>query len=304
MRRLLWGVIGGVVAASPAVAATGEGQGRRLGDHVFVESESLDAPFVTTSIASLTGVGIASAAGTVDLDGDGLDDGLDLKLGVFQQGFQLSVAPVEWLALQATMSGQVLSGSNVDTALLIGVQAGYNYTLGAKVRVLRTDSLQLGASLAVNVDNGLRFSPLQAITESIDAGRISRNSLLSKSASTELKPGIQIAYGFGPTLGVWASAAYAQTVAHSGAVDEDSSFDLGAGVSVNLNDAHDIPLGFDLTAVTGASGDTTSRRGGVGVFYTGRPELQTGVEVEVGSQSSEDFSLDLSAGLFKLRYYW
>jgi len=61
------GVIGSVVAASPAVAASGEGQGRRLGDHVFVESESLDAPFVTMSIATHTGVGIASADLGVDL---------------------------------------------------------------------------------------------------------------------------------------------------------------------------------------------------------------------------------------------
>jgi hypothetical protein len=304
MGRLLWGVMGTVVAASPAPAVAEGGQGRRLGDHVFVESESLDGPFVTTSIASLTGVGIASADLSADLDQDGFDDGLDLSLGLFQQGFQLSVAPVEWLALQATMSGQILAGSNVDTALLLGVRGGYSYTLGAKVRVWRADSLQVGASLAVDVDNGIQFSPLRAITESINAGRITRNSLLSKSASTDLKPGVQVAYAFGPTLGIWTSASYERTVDHSGSADEDSSFEVGAGLSINLNDAHDIPLGFDLTAVTGSSGETTSRSGGVGVYYTGRPELQTGVEVAVGSQTSDDLSLDLSAGLFKLRYYW
>jgi|GEM_PF-6654432 len=39
------------------------------------------------------------------------------------------------------MSGQVLLGSNVDTALLLGVQAGSNDTLAAKVRVWRADNL-------------------------------------------------------------------------------------------------------------------------------------------------------------------
>lgn len=290
-----------VTLATPALAR--EGSGRVLGGHAFIESESLESPFITTSIATLTGAGLASADLDVDLDNDGAPDALALSLGVFRQGFLLGIAPTEWLELRAAMAGLVFSGSNVDTALILGVTAAYDYVVGAQVRLLQTSALQVSASLDVDVNNGLRFSPLQAIQESIDKGQISRDSLLAKTATTELKPSVQVAYGLNTTLGVWAAATYEHALKATDG-DVEPTTGAGLGVSADFSPEYDFPLGVVLAGTVSSSGETSSRSGSAGLCYTGRPALQTGVEVETGTQSSPSSSLEFTAGLFKLRYYW
>jgi hypothetical protein len=275
-----------------SVSLADPGDGRKLNDHQFIESESLESPFITTSLASLTGAGFATAKD------------LKIDLGLFAQGFRYNIAFLDWLSIRAGINGKILSGANAQSALLFGLQLSYDYSIGAKIRALRIGGFQLSASLDVSFDNSVQMSPRDAIVESINKGDISTKTLLNIRSATVTTPGIQLAYAFGSTVGLW--FALKQLIAQADGESESySSTEAGVGVSLNFNQSLGLPVGSSLTyrSISDDSEDTEEYTG-IGLFYTGRPELLTGVEVELGKITASRITIDTYNALFKLRYYW
>ena len=76
-------------------------------------------------------------------------------------------------------------------------------------------------------------------------------------------------------------------------------------MSVDFAPSYDVPVGLAASVAFESEGDEPTRKIGSGVFYTGRPALQTGVEIEqLTSEVAPGTTLEALTGLAKLRYYW
>ncbi len=289
-------------AAAVSPAAAKEGSGRELGGHRFAEVEQVPSPFITTKAASKTGAGFATA------QFKGPESSLELDLGVLGQSFELAVAATDYLSINGELGASILSGADLNGALLVGLKGGYETSLGAKGRILRIGALQVAGSLTIDFDRSIQFDIRSAIDRSLSEGKVSAATLLQKSKSTTAAPGIHVAYGFGPSLGLWASASYERAI-ESDEESDGGTLRTGAGLSADLNATTNVPIGLVALGTWEQGEETSTKEAGFGLLYTGRPELQTGAEVQVNSTegsfgSGVKLTLNGVVGLFKLRYYW
>jgi hypothetical protein len=116
---------------------------RVLGGHTFIPSASVPDPFVSTKFGTSTGVGL----GTMDLPNSVAHyTAGTYNLAVLGEKFDLQLGLVDLVALSAKLSGFVFSGINEEGILNTGASVGYNYELGATVKLLRLEKFQLAES--------------------------------------------------------------------------------------------------------------------------------------------------------------
>lgn len=283
---------------------------RALNGHFFLPSEVVADPFTTTHFGSATAFGYGRFDMTVQ-DDQGDTRELRLKLAAIQQGMELQVqfaqAGPASFAVRARASGSAAVGVNADSALYVPLTVGYDYGVGLAVKPWGNRWFQFAVSLDYLRGTTYTVSPLQALSNSIEAGTLTTSGLLSTEIVNQVSPALSLAVSPYRLLGLVTSLRYAWSRSEGGGPDAQV-LDWGAALGFDLGAVSKAPIGIQgmYRLEKGLDGQRRLLHfGGGGLFYTGRRNLALGAEIEVTRSSPMDGVEQLQImGQFRLRYYW
>ena len=283
---------------------------RELNGHAFIPSNIITDPFTATWFNSQTGFGYLRA-NVEQRDENGMPNGNHLVLALvpFTQGFgaQIGVLPRYW-ALRVSAAGIAIPPVSLDGALDFGAQAGYEVKGGTTLSFRIGRFLRLGGAFDVVYDSTLRFNIVDAIVNSINAGKVNASTLLITTNTGEILWTASAALGLHPALGLVLSAQYGHSFSTVGVMhSDDGEALLGATLDLDLKAVSPIPIGllgaYKLQVTTSDSSPSHNLSGGF--YYTGRRNLLLGVETQVLLPPGRP-TVDLLFvyGIITLRYYW
>jgi len=285
---------GGDLGRPTQAAPSDNTSARTLAGHRFITSERGTSPFLTTHFSAITGVGFANINAPVDALGQRTSKNRKYPLGYLSEGFDIQVALKPWLAVRGNIAGSVLAPASGPAALLIGAQVGYDYKLGASLRLFSSDRFQASFSVDRMSASKVTINVISALQDSIDAGSVSIDTLLNQSDESYMQSGLHLALGVASWLGVFGTLEYIGV--------EEGAYNSVLGVSLDLNPLSDYtPIGSSI--VYNKNGETVVY--GFGLFYTGRDNLILGLEGGLSNiDLPNDGFIDIYEGLIKMRYFW
>jgi hypothetical protein len=275
---------------------------RTLAGHTFLLPSFLDSAFVTTSLGLqaraifFTMPDVPTDFGLLSLDATTVDQSLDFAL-------KLSDA----VGLSATVAGRALVGTNARSLVYVGANWNYAATLGAIVRVARIESsgTQIALRAAGSYSSGqvatlipLFAAPTATVTlENIVRGNAgplvtTPARTFTYGGSVDAAQAISSLFGLQASIGLGGSSLTLEPfeVATGDRVDQTTNgvnFRLGAAFTADFE-----PKGFPLAAMAeyaairspssfdllNSSELNTVHTLAAGVFYSGRRDLQLGLE--------------------------
>jgi len=177
-------------------------------------------------------------------------------------------------------------------------------TLAPKVR--------LGVTGDFIYSHSLLIQPLSAIQDSLVAGDVRASSASERLNSYSALPGITVAFAPSRTFGLLAAVQYSWTRVTDGETHNRQYIGLGASAQVDLLPASGVPLGFlaSYRATLPFESDvraTNTVEGGA--FYTGRKDLDLGLDVQLkwfDLRPDHLFRLDSTEAIavIEMRYHW
>jgi hypothetical protein len=308
---------------------------RTLKGHTFLFPAFVDSAFVATY------VGLTLRANTFKAPTVPTDFGpTDLKMTGLRETLDLSFKTTDWLSIQATAGGRALIGTSTESLVYIGTSYGYGGGLGATIRLIRLDESGFEVSLRVlgTYTHGQTASLRSLFTSATSA--IALQTLVTTdlrdlalvplhgftyggalAVAKTLSPmfGLQVTGGIGGssiTLRPFDSAARA----HVDQVTNGFNFRAGVAFDADFEPMH-VPIAAlveylmsrEATAsdLIGATSLDVLHTVGLGVFYSGRPNLQAGglvawqLGVEpIGTPVGTSGRPDSKIAQLILRYVW
>jgi hypothetical protein len=315
---------------------------RKLGGHTFLFPILQQSALVTTNVGLREGVArydvpdlpIGSAGVT------------DVLLTGVQQTLDLSLAFTDWLGVAAFARGTVITGANARSLLVDGARVELLGQAGAVVRVWRNERSGTQVSIRGNFgyQNGKEVTILPLVSgilsipgltlQDLIRGRLG-DFILVPATETSVNGGAYLAQAFSRTFSLQASATGEY------AWQERKPFDSNIGdritqknhaARVNLAAAlaadfapHGIPVAVmgEYLFTTGKETETvlpdrtlSASTVALGVYYSGRPNLQFGLGAVTTLNAAprpglteeggpvESGTPTLSYGQFILRYIW
>ena len=272
---------------SEAASSVSPSRRRRvLGGHAFVPSDIVTEATVTSYAQMATALGF----------GFGTVEEIEISLAALGVGFDSQVAVAESFALGFAVSGSALTGINDDSALLAGATGTYDVSLRALYRILRLENLALSASFAASRYSDYGIQPVAALNN---------DNLLTEVTGFRFRPGLRVALGLLPALGILANADFALATESSNVEDADVSteVDLRAGLSLDLHPNTGVPvaiLGILAWNNEFGSDGSSSTQAGFGLFTSGQLDFQIGAEALFELTSD----ITVVVGRLGMRYYW
>lgn len=290
--------------------------------HRFLTSNVVPEPFITTNLRSTLGFGLLLNARVpfVGVDGGTVTtlEG-DIGLGILGLAFQQAITP--WLAARVGFGGAFRTGTNGESLIAEGLNAGYEVSLGATAQLMRTSRVVVSAVGDFSSDKLFAMDPFGFAQTIVDrcreAGTIvdcdleleDGEELVVSGSTSSFSGGLRAAYSPSAWLGLLGRAE----IGTSKRIDESSQAvgDFGIAASVDADPLWNIPLGLlvSLNAQSfGGRGDRVAEaatRYGLGLFYTGRSEFLVGLEATFGSVdlAGEDAgSVQSAAAVFRIEY--
>ena len=290
---------------------------RELAGHVFFPSLVVANPFLSTHLALFTAAGYDWIEGP-DFDAIGnlaarpVTRERSYAAQAIAEGVTFQANVTDYLAIRIAGGGGLEGGSNGRSALVVGaiqpITAGAGATLGWSFG----NNARLGFTFDFVYTHFKLIQPLVAIQDSLAAGRVQASSASEKLNDYSPQPGFAFAIAPSPTLGVLASAQYSSTSLSDTTTRHFQFVALGASGQVDLGATSAIPIGLLLSyrATIPFESDvrfTHTLEGGV--FYTGRKELDLGLDVQAkwfDLHPEHRIRLDTTQliGVVELRYHW
>jgi hypothetical protein len=331
----------------PAGARGQVGGGDNPGDRIL-KGHTLLFPVLQPSALVSTHVGIRE--GIAELRADQLPLGelgpRDIQLTGLQQTIDLSIRFTPWLALFLAGEGQVIIGTNGITLLRRGAAFDTSGDAGLNLRLLRNENsgTQLSVRGFVGASKGRNLTLLPLLQSAVNAPGLTLQELLAGNLSELLLvdtkeqsfgAGIYLAQVFTPAFSLQLSSTARRTTRTESPfdavlgseVDEDlRTFALDTAAALTYDFApHGVPVAllgeyrFRLGHRSGAallSEDIRSSTVALGVYYSGRPNLQVGASAvrlfngePLQGSTAEDVPAEsedsrLSYAQLILRYVW
>lgn len=299
---------------------------RDLGGHTFIPSQLVAAPFLATSVGTLTGFGYANARA----EGQGPNGGtLDLHLAAASLGFDFQIGLTSWWAVRVSGAGQVVSGVTTDSALSVGAIVGYDARVGTSFSWAYADRVRMGFAVDLgyrpnynlNIADALKEVEAQltaAINTAVMTGRppmlpslssLNLQRVLTNSQRLQLGGAWQAAVALHRSLGLFVDLRYSHIFTQS---NNDKTtvgeFSGGVGLSFDLHAISPIPFGFLGSYRATAEADAQPEvihDVSAGFFYTGRRNLLLGAEATMNfTPTAPGTRLFIVEGQLILRYYW
>jgi len=274
------------VAAWSAANADGT---RELGGYRFVPAPDLDGPFLVTDFSSATGAAIAKGVDVplLVVPGDPPDTLLTLE-GDFV--YVLAIARYQQrvsdrLAVRFRGSGTSRVGTSGEALLSQGLSATYGGGVGATVALGGNDRLLCSGLLDFKIAKVLVIDFVRFAQDVVD-GQWNDLSLIKTEWRKILSGGLSTAYALNHWSGVVAMGNLGGAIGNTGGAS--LAWRLAVALSMDLarRRPDGPPIGIVLTGaldderfVNETQADLSSKLG-LGVFYTGRPDLALGLDVD------------------------
>lgn len=272
-----------VVAFGASPVGAGDA-GRTLGGHTFMPSAQVRDPFITTYLLSGTGVSIFQLP-LLTIDWEGPEpvvvEGDVLYL---VQDFRYQRALNDWLAVRGAFSATGRGGIDEKSVFAQGVMWSFAGGFGATARVWGAERAALAVSADVILGNAYTINILDFAEDILENGWDEESSFVMESNTSQGRLGLVGAWAPKRWLGVTGSVDWGWAE-RSGGRNWDGRRLGGSGtVGIDFKELDTVPIGvrFALSSQptgqggTGLGDDITSY--GVGVFYTGRPDLSIGAD--------------------------
>lgn len=249
-----------------------------LAGHAFLPVIEQDSAFADSRATLGVGVGQGSYSvnlgpATQQVDLIGLSPSLEVQIALGTR-----------FAVFGGFTSFIVSGLNEVSALVYGGSVRYAWSFGGLYEILRSDDTVLSLAFQVNKPHTLAVSPLQSVTESIQAGLAGISpSLVNSTVSTEYRPNLRFAHGFNPSLGVYASAGLDfRSTLQGGSPSGGTLFTAGLGLSSDLNPWISVPVGLTVSLSRNqviTRSEDNSNAVSVGLWETVTHRFNMGVQV-------------------------
>jgi hypothetical protein len=270
-------------AALPATAPAEKG--RTLGGYRFVPMSNIQDPFIVTSFRNYTGIATASDVEfpIVEVPTDPpttilrLNGNFLFVVADFRFGY--AIHPRVMLGIAGTGASRI--GTSGQALISQGVTAVKTVNLGGLVELWRNDRFLVSALLDVGYTDGIVIDFIKFVEEIVD-GNVEDPSIVRPIDGGTVDGGLSAAVA----LNEWAGITGLGKI---GAADVEGMSDelrwlFAISGSVDFGQRGNAPVGLTLSFEAdrlkpGTMGTSTSLGVGVGVFYTGREDLNLGVEI-------------------------
>jgi hypothetical protein len=285
-----------------------------LNGHTYIASSTMpDTPFITTYFQNSTGIGRAigldiplyNSKGEVIKTVDG-----DLTYMLLEVSYQQALN--EWLAVWLKGAGVGRVGLNAESVLSKGITAVGALELGGLARILSKDKFMLSGALSLRHNKLIGVDIIGFAKNTLHTGIIDESKLLKRIPSWRFKGGLRFAYAINDLLGFIVATDWGRGDDLDGQDKNDTVFDIGGLVSLDLNTRTKLPigllLGYGHTSYPESSGDILENVGVITfrIAYTGSREFSLGLEFSYASAPLKEFdeSLNYGAAHINLQYYF
>jgi hypothetical protein len=285
-----------------------------LAGHHFLVSHLVQDPFSVTSFGMNFAVGAGRALGpSLDFStspptvvpGSRWYD----YAGLVQQ-FDFTARILENLSIRAGLLAGLRQGAGNGSALVVGTSLRIAGVGGVKGSVQVAPGVRLSLSGDIGYGPHLNFLLLQGLRESLPSNDIDWSNVFKDRNSTTATLTGAAAWAIQPWLGLIGNAQYLHSKNEAVGASGQDGFAASGSLEFDALPLVDwLPVGANLayrsTGSNGASGLASQQEFGGGVYYTGRPHLALGVEVE-GRRGKLDTELKSkqTLGWVNFRYYW
>jgi len=302
------------VAAPRAAEAPPEPDHYALAGHHFLVSHIVQDPFSVTSFGMNFAVGVGQALGpSLDLSTSPPTVVANSRwydyAGLMQQ-FDFTARILENLSVRAGLVAGLRQGAGNGSALVVGTSLRVAGMGGVKGSVAVAPGVRLSLSGDIGYGPHLNFLLLQGIKQSLPSNSIDWSNVFKDRSSLTASLTGAAAWAIRPYLGLIANAQYLHSKNES--VDKASQDGFAGAGSLEFDAlplVDWLPVGANVAygqvGSNGSSGLAWQEVSGGGVYYTGRPHLSLGVEVEHrrGKLDTELKSKQTLAWV-NFRYFW
>ena len=308
-----------VLVAQTPKPAPPEKMGREMNGHLFLPSHLVEDPFSYTAFAMFFGLGSGNALGPeLQLNPPAILSNSKwygyTGLGI---GMLMNVKILEYLSARALLNTTAYLGTGSGAALTVGTSARITGAIGVK------GSLPVGTdwrfSAAVDMSYGPVYSLLLAngLVDALNNCRINPSqcsinfgSGFQTITTVTWIAGLAGSWAPTPYLGFTGNVQFiAPTKTGDASIAQNGVVLAGSGEFDFLPLVKWLPLGvnaaYQLTSGVGGNKVATANDAGFGLYYTGRPHLALGVEID-WKWSTLETQQTSSATLvwINFRYYW
>lgn len=261
-------------------------KGRTLGGYRFIPVTQIEDPFITTHFRNYTGLSVAS-----DIEFPILvipatpPDTLLTLSGDFVfvvASFQYQHAVHSRVAVRLTGRGASRVGKSSQALLSQGVTVLTDFDLGILVELWRKDSALMSAGADFGYVNGLAIDFVRFVEDVID-GNYKYASLVREDDGARGSANLRAAWA----LNRWAGLSGMGQIGFVdiGTLSNETRWRIAASGSVDFGQRGNAPVGLQLSVdvdrFTPQAADVQTAVGvGFGVYYTGREDLNLGLEAQ------------------------
>ena len=285
-----------------------------LNGHNFIPSSTInETPFVTTFFRNTTGVGnaLSHKIPIYDKEGEILTT-LNANITYMILGLTYQQAVNDWLAFWVSGSGVGRVGTNAESILSQGISAIGAIELGGRARIWQNDKMILSVAASWRKNKLIGVDIIGFGESIIDTGIIDTENLYRTIPSSRWKGGLRYAFAPNDLWGLLAFFDFGSGESLAGKDENDTVFQLGGLVSLDLNTRTKIPIGFVLgyrhSSYPEGSGDLVESEGltTFRIAYTGRREFSLGLETSYSSAPIVDSDITLKFGSisFNIQYFF
>lgn len=309
-----------LVAQTPKPAPP-EKMGHEMNGHFFLPSHLIDDPFSNTSFGMTFGLGSGDALGpTVQLSPPPpvvLPDSKSYGYTGIGVGLAMDVRILEYLSARALISTTAYLGTGNGAVIAVGSSARVTGDVGVKGSLPVGKQFRFAASFDVSYGPVYSLLIAEGIANAVNACRIDPQtcqidlgSFLEASNTVTYIGGLSGAWAPLPYLGFILNAQFIAPTKTGKASVSQNGYTLAAMADFDAKPLLSwLPLGmnvtYSITSPIGSNGVTTSQDYGVGLYYTGRPDLALGLELDwkrnrlAGNQVGQS-----TLAWINFRYYW
>ncbi len=274
------------VTAAPAPTPGLPELRRELGGHLFIPSKFTDDPFVSTYVASETGIGTGWAPGrTYDICGTVVCPGpgaaATYRVGAFAQVLDYQYGFLDWWAVRVGAQVVVYSGTNSTGFAGVGTNANLSFSAGTTMSFKVGENLRLGGSFDFKMGPAVFLNVVQGFVDSIKGGEIV--TPVNSFTQISLNPAFVGAWSISRLIGMVFNVNYQYTHGSNEELGSTANL-LGTNIlfDFDLNSVNVAPIGFLAGFATNFSVDSTKFlefRYQFGIMYTGVRALDAGLEI-------------------------
>ena len=293
--------------------------GNEMGGHFFIPSHLIEDPFSYTAFGMSFGLGSGKALGP-ELQLQPPEILQESKwygytgLGV---GLSMNVRFLEYLSARAVVQTSAYLGTGSGAVLVVGSAARVTGDLGVKGSLPVGEHFRFAATLDVSYGPVYTILIAQGVVDAIEACRadpatctIDLGTFLEQQDTVTWIAGLSGAWAPLPYLGVIGNLQFIAPTKTGKASISQNGLTLAATVDFDAKPLLAwLPVGMNLTySITspiGGNGVTTTQDWGVGVYYTGRPDLSLGLELDWKfNRLQSNQAGESTLAWVNFRYYW